>query len=493
MKNSEESSSHISEQNHQIVLENPSELFLSSTGIFIVGLAITIGIVSIRSSPLINLFSGKVLGSFVSKKALGLGFFIMLTGGIFLISDQVKTAPSNMEMNMDGGGDMSGGDMTDMMRVNGASNPIPVTVETLKPQLLEASITYTGSIEPDRVITIYPRVSGELTNYSVYAGDRVFSGQKLAQLKANERSTEVSEAQRETNVMRTSLAMSEMRILEQKNAIKKVEAELKYLRKKLDRFAMLVREGAISQDDYDVVESEVEAQEATRSEAQAKLSRLEARIVNDRAKIQQAEAKEETALVMENYTTIQSPVTGIVQEIMNDPGVVVRPEMGILKIGDYRRLRLQANVAQQDANKIRLGSPIIAKIPNTDRTIQGEITTIFPQSDPQTRTVTVEALVDNPDENNSISGQFIEMEIITKRQANVLTIPQSAVTQIQNQTVVWVVENQKPRRQTVTLGSLNNNRIEVLEGLQSGQTIIVTGQSNRLTENSAIKIVAQSN
>ncbi|MGK7958977.1 efflux RND transporter periplasmic adaptor subunit, partial [Crocosphaera sp.] len=393
----------------------------SSTGMLTIGTTVIMGVLLIRNTPLKRLFPGKILGSLISKKTLGLGVFMALTGGILLITNQLKPASSTMDHS--GHGDMS---HDEMMAVDGSFNPTPVTVEVVKPQLLQATVQYTGTIEPYQVVTVYPRVAGQLTNYSVYPGDRITIGQTLAQVSATELFTQVAEAQAETDTMRTALEISKIEILEQKNSIKQIEADLGYLNKKLERFAMLVSEGAIAQDDYDVVESEVQAKQAMLSEAKVKIARLEAKVINDQAKVQQAKAKVATTSVMSSYTQIEAPVTGIVQERMVDPGMVVQPGMGILKIGDYSRIRLQANVAQHDATKIRIGTPIIAKIPGTSLTINGQVSSIFPQSNSQTRTVNVEAVVNNPG-GELRSGQFVEMELITQRQPNALTVPSSAV------------------------------------------------------------------
>ena len=418
-----------------------------------------------------------------NQKTLGLGVFTVLTGGILLVSDQFKSASSTM--------DHSGHNMShdEMMAVDGSFNPTPVTVEVVKPKLLQASVQYTGTIEPYQVVTVYPRVAGQLTDYSIYVGDRIIAGQTIANLSANELLTEVSEAQAETETMRTALEVSRMEVLEQKNAIKQIEADLAYLGKKLDRFALLVDEGAIAQDDYDVVESEVQSKEANLAEAKVKLSRLEAIVVNDRAKIQQAQTKVATASTMSSYTEIKSPITGIVQERIMDPGMVVQPGMGILKIGDYSRIRLQANVAQQDAVNIRLGSPITAKISGTDLSIKGQVSSIFPQTNSETRTVTVESVINNPG-GKLLSGQFIDMEIITQTQPYALTVPQSAVVTFEDSPAVWVVEEDTARRQKVKLGMINGERIQVTQGLQRGDVVITTG-NHKLIENSVVKVVNQ--
>lgn len=424
-----------------------------------------------------------MLKSIFSKQILGLGIFTVLTGTIILVTNQFKPASSTMDHN---GHNMS---HDEMMSVDGAFNPTPVTVESIKPQLLKASVKYTGTIEPYQVVTVYPRVSGQLTNYSVYPGDHITVGQTIAELSANELLTRVAEAKAETDTMRTALEVSRMEILEQKNVIRQIEADLTYLGKKLDRFAMLVEEGAIAQDDYDVVESEVQSKQANLAEAKVKLARLEAKVLNDQTKIKQAQAKVDTASIMSSYTIIKSPITGIVQERIIDPGMVVQPGMGILKIGDYSRLRLQANVAQQDALNIRLGTPIIAKISGTEPTIQGQVTSIFPQTNSQTRTVTVEAVVDNPSGKLS-SGQFIDMEIITKLQPYALTIPYAAVVPFEDSYAVWVVDGETAIRKPVKLGMNNGDRIQVTQGLQAGDVIITTG-NQKLRENGAVKIVNQ--
>jgi len=356
---------------------------------------------------------------------------------------------------------------------------------------LQASVQYTGTIEPLQVVTVYPRVAGQLTDYSIYVGDRVQAGEIIAQLSANELLTEVSEAQAETNTMRTALEVSRMEVLEQKNAIQQIEADLAYLGKKLDRFALLVEEGAIAQDAYDVVESEVQAKEANLAQAKVKLSRLEAKVVNDQTKIQQAETKVATASTVSSYREIKSPIRGIVQERIMDPGMVVQPGMGIFKIGDYSRIRLQANVAQQDAVNIRLGSPITAKIAGTDITIKGQVSSIFPETNSETRTVTVESIVNNPS-GKLLSGQFIDMEIITQSQPNALTIPQLAVVTFEDSPAVWIVKEDTVHRQKVKLGMMSGDRVQVTQGLQNGDQVITIG-NHQLIENASVKVVNQGN
>ncbi|MGF1539223.1 MAG: efflux RND transporter periplasmic adaptor subunit [Pleurocapsa sp.] len=422
------------------------------------------------------------------KTLLGLGVFALLTGNILVLTNHLK--PSSSMASMEG---MDHGDMShdEMMAVDGSFNPHPVRIETVKPQVLEASVSYTGTIKPYEEIMVYPRVAGQLTNYSVYPGDRVTAGQPIATLDASELNTGVAEAIAEADTMETALEMSKIEVDEQQSAIAQIEADLAYLKLKQERFARLVKDRVISQDDFDVVDSEVRSKEAALKQARVKLARMSAQVTNDRAKINQAKAKVDTAKVMQGYTTITSPISGIVQERNIDPGVVVQPSMGIVKIGNYNRVRLQANVAQSDAVNINPGATVVATVPGSNiAPIKGKITSIFPQANSQTRTVTVEAVIDNPD-GQLLSGKFLEMKIITARKPNAITIPQPAVVEFQDQPSVWVVQGETVTAQPVTLGMSTGDRIEVTSGLESGQAVVTSGQ-HRLVENATVAIINQS-
>jgi len=425
------------------------------------------------------------------KTLLGLGVFALLTGNILVLTNHLK--PSSSMAGMEGMEGMDHGDMShdEMMAVDGSFNPNPVRVETVNPQVLEASVSYTGTIKPYEEIMVYPRVAGQLTNYSVYPGDRVTAGQPIATLDASELTTGVAEAAAEVSTMETDLEMSKIEVDEQQSAIAQIEADLDYLNLKKDRFARLVKDGVISQDEFDVVDSEVRSKEANLKQARVKLARMGAMVTNNRAKINQAKAKVDTAKVMQGYTTINSPISGIVQERNVDPGVVVQPSMGIVKIGNYNRVRLQANVAQTDAVNINPGATVVATVPGSNiPPIKGKITSIFPQANSQTRTVTVEAVIDNPD-GKLLSGKFLEMKILTARKPSAITVPQAAVVEFQDQSSVWVVEGDTVTAQPVTLGMSTGDRVEVTSGLESGQAVVTSGQ-NRLVENAPVAVINQS-
>ncbi|MEL6354053.1 MAG: efflux RND transporter periplasmic adaptor subunit [Cyanobacteria bacterium J06627_28] len=445
-----------------------------------------------------------------AKPLLGVGVFVILSTGILFITHMFGSMDGHdmgghdmggMDHGMDGhdmgGHDMGGMSHDDMMRVDGAFNATPVTVEAVQPAPLDVSVNYTGAIYPYSEVTVYPRVAGQLSNYEIYPGDRVNAGQLLASPEATERNAQTNEAQSRVTAMLATVEASQLEMEEQQQEIDQVQADLDYLRLQRDRFARLTAEGATSQDQYDQIVSQVTAKEAMLEGAFAKRDRMQAKVVSDQAQVQQAQAQAGTATTFESYTQITAPIGGIVQERMADPGVVVQPGMGIFKIGDYQQVRLRANVAQQDANRIQIGTPITAQVPGGNAgVIRGEITSIFPQTDMTTRTVTVEAVVDNPDE-QLLSGQFVDMEIITARRPRALSVPQTALSEFEGRAAVWVLSGEMAQRREVTTGMSSGDplsegqgqRIEITTGLKAGDRVITSGHS-RLMENSTVTVVA---
>lgn len=408
------------------------------------------------------------------KTLSALGLFVALSGGI--VATALLLKPPSLMADMDGMAmeDMS---MEDMMRVDGAPNPVPVTVEVVQPRVFEAGVSYTGSIKPVQEAVVYPRVAGQLTNYSVYPGDRVIAGQVLADLIADERSTELAEARAEAETMQTSLQVSQVEIDEQVQEIARLQAELDYLNLQKGRFATLTAAGATSQNEYDAVAAEAAAKAAALEQARAKLTRLNAQVQREQARVGQAETKVNTAAVMQSYTTLQAPISGIVQARLVDPGVVVQPGMGVLKIGDYSRVRLQANVAQQDAGAIQVGTPVLANVPGAlVEPLEGSVTSLFPQANDNTRTVVVEALIDNP-QGRLLSGQYLEMTLVTGRKQNALSVPQTAVAEFNSEPSVWVMVGTTAERRPVETGMVSGNRVEIISGLDPGDQVITSGYS----------------
>ncbi len=104
----------------------------------------------------------------------------------------------------------------------------------------------------------------------------------------------------------------------------------------------------------------------------------------------------------------------------------------------------------------------------------GKVILISSVVDPETRTVKVRTEVPNPDSKLK-PDMFANVEIITDMHRTAISIPQSALLNDGGQTVVFVAAGSDYQKRTVTAGIQSNDRVEILDGLQAGDKVVVKG------------------
>ncbi|MBC7879900.1 MAG: efflux RND transporter periplasmic adaptor subunit [Anaerolineae bacterium] len=450
--------------------------------VFVIGLLLLVAVLFSRRGNSQIKEKGLFFGS---KTALALGVFGTLAGSILILTNLFK--PTSV---MDGMQGMEGMSMEEMMQVDGAANPVPVRVERVRSAIFKASIRYTGSVRPYQEATVYPRIEGRLTDYSVYPGDQVRVGQTLARLSAEERSGDVEMANADVEATKAGLQASQVELDEHHEEVAQMAAQYAYWEDELPRAQTLLAKGVISQEEFDKENSEAMAARATLRAVQVKLQRLKAEVARSRAMVLQSQAKARNARIMQSYTVLDAPIAGVVEERLVDPGVFVQPGTGVLKVADYSKVRLQANVAQEDLIGVQLGSVVEVRTGRINKSIGGRVTSIFPKAGDETRTVTVEALVNNPG-NGLRAGQFLEMSLVTGQKANALSISKSALAQFEGKPVVWVVAGKFAQRKPITVGLTDSERVEITSGLNAGDAVITSGQ-DRLTISTRVTAVDNS-
>ena len=372
-------------------------------------------------------------------------------------------------------------DMSVMVPPKGA---VPVAIQQVVREAISGSVTYTGSVQAYTDEDVYPRVTGRVVKMPVYPGDFVKAGQLLVQLDPannSEYSAKRLEAQNAEDAARHSAGIAKSEFTQKKyelEATKEAEAgagkdltealaNLAYWKPEVERQSALLKSEVVSLDEYqkelaqlNVAQAQVEKAQAkvreaknTRLAAQAALDTMIHHVGHQYSAAEQAEAVLKNTIIYEKYTRILAQEFGVVTKRLISPGVVVNPGMMLLKVAHIRQVRVQAEVASDDANRIRLGNKVYIKgSQDSKEEIVAKITSIFPAADPTSRTLTVEALVNNIPEGadrngkqvNSITsfkflpGQYVVMRISTgEREA--LTIPTSAIIWREGKTQVWKV------------------------------------------------------
>jgi multidrug efflux pump subunit AcrA (membrane-fusion protein) len=372
-------------------------------------------------------------------------------------------------------------DMTAMVPPVGA---VPVGIARVHEQAIEGSVTYTGTVQAFVDEDIYPRITGRITAMPVYPGDQVKKGQLLVQLdpleseykaKRDEAFYAEDAAKHNAGIAKTEFAQKkyELQAAEKaeeaaKKAIEEANANLKYWIPEVEREKVLYEKAVISLDEYQrelslceaararVQQSEAKLQEATNTKlaAQAALDEMIHHIGHQYALSKQAKATLANASIYQNYTTISAQDDAVVTKRVISPNVVVNPGMLLLKLAHVKQVRIQAEVASDDVEKIRLGNTVYIKSSQGSKDeLTAQVTSIFPAADPTSRTFTVEALIDNLVDGKSIGsqkqnqieavtqyrylpGQYVVMRIETGKHEG-LVIPTSAVVWREGKAQVW--------------------------------------------------------
>ena len=173
--------------------------------------------------------------------------------------------------------------------------------------------------------------------------------------------------------------------------------------------------------------------------------------------------------------TLRAPYGGYVLEKNVLAGQKIMSGDALYKVADLSRIWIEGEVFEQDLAAVRLGKQVVAELDAAPgRTWQGRITYVYPTVNPDTRTARVRVELPNPGLQLK-PGMYATLRIDGGTGASVLTVPRAAVLQTGERSLVFVRRPDgmlEPR--DVTVGAANDERVAILAGLVSGQTVVAS-------------------
>jgi cobalt-zinc-cadmium efflux system membrane fusion protein len=181
---------------------------------------------------------------------------------------------------------------------------------------------------------------------------------------------------------------------------------------------------------------------------------------------------------------VRSPIAGMVAERNLTLGETVEATARIFSITDLREVWVRAALFDKDVGAVRQGMPATIRVQGIPKsTFQGRVRQLGPQVDEKTRTFPVRIAVTNRALNGTAEpfalrpGMFATLDIETSRRPGAVVVPTSAVQTVAGQTVVFVetalTEGAAFQRRPVVLGARDEKVVEVVEGLQPGERVVV--------------------
>lgn len=365
---------------------------------------------------------------------------------------------------------------------------IAVEVDVIESKELSNHRVINGKVISDDEILISPEISGKVSQINVSLGDRVNKGDILFSIEKNDlernlqqASISVDMAQKSLEQANNALSMSNTNL--QTALANKEKAELDYQRSK-----ELFEEGAISK-------SQLEQSELAYISADSQYKNAESQLIQSKINISQAEGQINQAKVSKsqitdniNKTVVRSPISGVVNMIDAKVGQMLSMNQAGMSIVNIDELYVQFEVIEDLVNKLKVSDNLLISIPSAvDTKLNGIITYISTKADVGNKLYSVRVKIDeNIDEIKP--GMTAEVEISLDKKENVIALDRSVILSDDDSDYVYIVEDNKSVRKEVKLGSELGENIEILEGLNIDDKVIIKGQ-HYLKDNQTVKIV----
>ncbi len=284
-----------------------------------------------------------------------------------------------------------------------------------------------GNIEAITEAPVLARATGYLKQRYVDIGDRVRAGQLLAEIAAPDLDQQVVQARAQLLQASASLRQS-MAALEQgkaNQALSKVTAE---------RWAGLLRRGAVSPQDNDSKQADYQAQTAN-------VVALQEAVAAAQQNTSSMEANLNRLIELQSYEQVRAPFSGVITLRNIDTGALIGNDQTLLfRIAQTDRLRTYVYVPESNARLVTVGQKASIRVEEyPGREFAGEITRTSDALDPGTRTLLTEVQV--PNTSNALSpGMFSEVALKQARTNPPVLIPGDALMVRSDGTYVGVLQ-----------------------------------------------------
>jgi HlyD family secretion protein len=367
----------------------------------------------------------------------------------------------------------------------GGSPPLdPSQLATADIGDIARSVVATGKVQPITEVEVKSKASGIVTKLNTDINQSVRRGEVLAQLDEEEILDQVA-AQKAQLAAAVSSAHSAAAAV----AFDQVAAQapdLPMFARSYHRALEMQQDGVLSQQAMDDTHQKYLAALNSRDKAVAQIAVDSAKLHQSEAQVQQSQASLKQLEEQLSYTTLTSPIDGVVlsRDVQVGDAVSSILVLGstatlVMTLGDTHQVYVKGKVDESDIAKVYLGQAARIKVQSfPDRTFAGRLTKIAPLGVEKDNVTTfeVQISIDNPG-GELKANMTANAEIVLEEHKNALTIPEQAVLYDKDRNAsVWVPDSHGKdghRVLAIKTGISNGSRIEVLSGLKPGDKVVL--------------------
>ncbi|MDQ3141706.1 MAG: efflux RND transporter periplasmic adaptor subunit [Bacteroidota bacterium] len=309
----------------------------------------------------------------------------------------------------------------------------PVEVMIAKAEAIDNKLQVSGTIYPNEKVDLKPEISGKITALYLKEGSTVKKGQVLIRLNDAD--------------LRAQL--------------KKTKSQIKLSGEKLKRYQELLKIQGIAQEEFD----------------------------NESNVLQSLRADEEVLYVQIARTRIIAPFDGILGLRQVSEGSYITSQQIVATIQQIDPIKVEFSIPERYAAFIKSGNGIKFTIEGSDKRFDGKVYAYEPSIDMATRTLKVRAKAPNA-HYKIIPGSFANVEVVLDNIGQAVMVPSQAIVPILKGQQVFLAKNGKATPVAVETGIRNDIAIQILSGINPGDTVITTGIMG-LRSGADIKIINQ--
>jgi multidrug efflux pump subunit AcrA (membrane-fusion protein) len=343
----------------------------------------------------------------------------------------------------------------------------------------------TGTVKAKTTTQVSANKMGRIISFPVAEGDTVSRGQLLIEIDSSESKTQLLKAQAGMNEAQASLIEVERSVDSAKAAVRTAEANKQLAETTFGRYKELFSRGSASAQEFDEAQSRLKVAMSELDRARSNVQAILAKNKQINARIEQAKADIASTKVVDGYSKVFAPVSGVIVKKFAEPGATSVPGAPLLAIEDISQYRLEAAVEESRSKLVRIGSRVNVAIDALGGgEIMGTVVEVLPTSDAASRSSIVK--IDLP-ANPLLKSGLYGLARFPLAQKQAITVPQASIVQRGQLTGVYVVGPEGAVHfRIVTTGKTSEGVVEILSGVAEGDEV-ASSDVDKLTDGTKVK------
>ena len=382
---------------------------------------------------------------------------------------------------------------------SGAANPTPAILEVSTapavvrqlPRFFEATGTLAADVQTD----VQPQTAGKVVAVGVDMGSAVSKGQMLVRLEDADYKLRMDQAVAQLDSAKAAVSQAEEKLglrpgqkfdPERVADVSVARANFNLAESNFQRAQKLIESGDISRAEFDQRKSQLDALKQAYESAIAQARQNYAAVMVARTNVTNAQTQVDLARRALSYTVVTAPIGGYVLERPVDVGTYVSTTTKVATIVKTNPLWIRIDIPEQAVRQIRAGQSVSLSTTSwPDRTFSGRVVRISPNVSASSRTLTVEAEIDN--RGGALKpGQFATVRVLLPQSEAAVLVPQRALRTISGATYVFVIKNGHAEQRLVQSGQAEGDLIEIKSGVVTDE-VVATSNVEQLSDGAAVR------